>query len=359
MTRYIVGAATFAWAASIFVSPAGANGWTDARNAEFTKWQAAHPGQEAAIAKLKTRTVTKIAAYVPPPADAALQAPPVIWQVSGAPAQIWDAPEAPKLTVVPAGEYTMGSPASEAGRSDNEAQHRIRIGYPLAVGTYDVTKAEFAAFVAETSYDVKGDGCNVLVDRKFVTSADHDWQKPGFDQTDNDPVVCVDWNAAKAYANWLSQKTGHTYRLLSETEWEYAARAGATTARFWGENADDGCPYANVADQTAKAKYSDLIVANCSDGYVFTAPVGSLKPNAFGLYDMLGNVWQWGEDCWAGNSAALPADGSPLETAGCHERVERGASWGDPPSGIRSSRRYGHSVSVRDSLHGFRIARTL
>jgi formylglycine-generating enzyme required for sulfatase activity len=351
--------AAFAMAAGFFASPVSADGWSDARKAEFTKWHTQHPAQEAGVANLKAKTAAMIRAYTPPAAETALQAPPVIWKVSDAPTAIWDAPEAPKLTVIPAGEFTMGSPASEAGRSENETQRRIRIGYPLAVGTYDVTRAEFAAFVAETNYDPKGDGCNVLVDKKFITSSNYNWQKPGFDQTDNDPVVCVDWNAAKAYVNWLSQKTGHSYRLLSETEWEYAARAGTTTARFWGENPDDGCSYANLADQTARAKYSDLIAVNCRDGFVFTAPVGSFKPNAFGLYDMLGNVWQWGEDCWTGNSTDLPTDGSALEIADCHERVERSASWGDPPSAIRAARRYGHSASVRDSLHGFRVARVL
>jgi formylglycine-generating enzyme required for sulfatase activity len=349
--------AALAWAVGLFASSASADGWSDARKAEFAKWQAAHKGQDAAIANIKTKTAALIKTQ--PPLSTDIAAPPAIWQVPGARVEIWDAPEAPKLTVIPAGEYTMGSPASETGRSADETQRRIRIGYPLAVGTNDVTRAEFAAFIAETKYDPVGDGCNVLVGRKFVTSTNYTWEKPGYDQTDNDPVVCVDWNAAKAYASWLSQKTGHTYRLLSDTEWEYAARAGTTTSRFWGDNADDGCAYANGADQTARAKYDDLIAASCTDGFVFTAPVGSLKPNAFGLYDMGGNVWQWGEDCWSGNSSTLPTDGSPLETAGCHERVERGASWGDQPSSIRTGRRYGHSVDVRDSLHGFRVARTL
>jgi hypothetical protein len=124
-----------------------------------------------------------------------------------------DAPDAPEMVVIPPGAFTMGSPASEPGRyADESPQHRVSIGYSLAVGRYDVTREQYAAFVTATAYTGSGTGC--------------DWRSPGFDQSGADPVVCVSWEDAQAYASWLSRKTGHTYRLLSEAEWEYAARAG-------------------------------------------------------------------------------------------------------------------------------------
>ena len=262
-----------------------------------------------------------------------------------APGQIWDAPYAPKLTVIPAGEYMMGSPASEPYRTDSEGpQHRVKIDYPLAVGIADVTRAQYAAFVADTGYaPADDDGCYVWDGKSFDKSPNTGWKRPGFDQTDTDPVVCVSWNDANAYAAWLSGKTGHTYRLLSEAEWEYAARAGTDTAYYWGNNPDKG--------------HADC--ASCSWAKKRTTPSGSFPPNGFGLYDMSGNVWQWIADCWQGSYADAPTDGEPSLAGDCDYRVLRGGSWFGKARFSRSANRDRDIAAGRYATDGFRVARTL
>jgi formylglycine-generating enzyme required for sulfatase activity len=262
--------------------------------------------------------------------------------------EIQDAPYAPKMTVLPAGSYLMGSPATEPNRTDAESpQHTVQIDYPLAVATTDVTRAEYGAFVADTGYAPKdNDGCYSWDGKSFDKHATAGWDRPGFEQTDTDPVVCVSWNDANAYAAWLSAKTGHTYRLLSEAEWEYAARAGTKTAFFWGDKELQG-------------------VEDCSRcgtawwGGKRTAPAGSFKPNAFGLYDMSGNVWQWVADCYQDNYAHTPANGQPSLTGDCDYRVLRGGSWFGRARYTRSANRDRDLGALRFSTDGFRVARTL
>ena len=145
-----------------------------------------------------------------------------------------DCAECPLMVEVPSGSFTMGSPSSESGRdSDEGPQHEVRIGYRLAVGVYEVTRGEFARFVAATGYDA-GNRCRTYESGSWDLRSGRSWRDPGFSQTDSHPVVCVDWDAAQAYVAWLSNETGHSYRLLSESEWEYVARAGTSTARYWG-----------------------------------------------------------------------------------------------------------------------------
>ena len=187
-----------------------------------------------------------------------------------------------------------------------------------------------------------------------------DWRNPGYAQEDPHPVACVSWEDAKAYVVWLSGRTGKAYRLLTEAEWEYAARAGTTTRRFWGDYGDESCAYANGADQTTKAQVpgaANWLVANCNDRYAHTAPVGSYRANAFGLFDMLGNVWEWTEDCWNGNYGDAPSDGRAWATGDCSQRVVRGGSWSDIPMFLRSALRFRGSTAIRDSYVGFRVAR--
>jgi formylglycine-generating enzyme required for sulfatase activity len=193
------------------------------------------------------------------------------------------------MVVIPPGKFTIGSSTSERGRgSDENPQQKVTIAYALGVGKYPVTRGEFAAFVKDTGRILgpcaHWDGTSFRIEEGiFWDNVPH--------QTDRHPVVCVDWNDARAYVQWLSRKTGHTYRLLSEGEWEYAARAGTTSAWYWGDGEASQCRYANGADLSAKAQgVTAAGFVNCDDHYPLTSPVGSFRPNGFALYDMAGNM---------------------------------------------------------------------
>lgn len=157
-----------------------------------------------------------------------------------------------------------------------------------------------------------------------------------------------------------SQKqTGKNYRLPSEAEWEYAARAGTSSARFWGDNPDDACTFANVADKTFQQKFPNWQVHNCTDGYVYTAPVGKFAENKFKLQHTLGNVWEWTEDCWHENYDGAPNDGSAwVEDGDCSRRVIRGGSWNNKPRNVRSANRNRNNTDNRNNNVGFRLAQS-
>ncbi len=271
-----------------------------------------------------------------------------------------DCAECPELVVVAAGTYMMGSPASEEGRYDDEGpRHRVTIGEPFAVGVYEVTRGEYGRFVATTGRGPGGSCWEWYGEWKEVSG--RSWRNPGYAQTDRHPVACVSWNDAVAYVRWLSRKTGESYRLLSEAEWEYAARAGTRTARYWGESSASQCRYGNGADQALKRQDSEWkwIVAECDDRYHHTAPVGSYEANEYGLYDVLGNLWEWTADCWNGSYAGAPSDGRAWEKGECGRRVARGGSWLDTPWDLRAAFRNWDGTGNRDSNFGFRVARTL
>jgi formylglycine-generating enzyme required for sulfatase activity len=237
-----------------------------------------------------------------------------------------DCGDCPQMIMVPAGGFTMGSPASEVGRVDWEGpQHHVTIGYSFAVGRYLVTRDEYARFASETG-------------------AISDWQDPGYSQTGKDPVVNVNWNEAKAYVAWLSKKTGKRYRLLSESEYEYVERAGTTTAYWWGDSEAGLCRYANGGQCNHEG----------------TVPVGSYPANAFGLYDIAGNVWEWTEDCWNFSYTGAPNDGTARTSATCGQRVMRGGSCVNLARDLRSANRVRFDAGARyANLSGFRVARTL
>ncbi|MBN8285568.1 formylglycine-generating enzyme family protein [Zoogloea sp.] len=267
----------------------------------------------------------------------------------------------PWLVVVPAGEFVMGSPEGEEGHeSDESPQHRVRIREPFAVMEGEVTRESFGRFVDETGYKV-GEGCSVWSGKGWQNDAKRNWRDPGFEQRSDHPVVCVDWNGARAFAAWLSQRTGQTYRLLTEGEWEYAARAGSSGRYHFGDKSADLCRYANVADQRAKKVYPDITIADCDDGHVHTAPVKHYQPNGFGLYDMHGNAWEWVQDCWQDNYKGAPEDGSTPWETNCGEdvRVLRGGGWNNSPDNARSAIRSRYSPVIRFNFTGFRLARTL
>ncbi len=215
------------------------------------------------------------------------------------------------------------------GEVDEKPVHQVNIS-ALALGKTEVTFAEYDAFARETNRALKNDG---------------GWGR------DNRPVINVNWNDAKAYVKWLSNKTGKHFRLPSEAEWEYAARAGSTTKYSFGNRESDLCDYANHADHRNKT---------CSDGADRqSATVGRYRANAFGLFDMHGNVWEWVEDCWHDSYSGAPTNGGPWTTGGdCSRRVLRGGSWLDAPRGVRAAHRLGNGPDYRGYDLGFRVART-
>ena len=261
----------------------------------------------------------------------------------------------PQVIVVPAGTFTMGSPESEedrhlsAGLSLEPAegpQHLVTIPAPFAVGVYEVTFAEWDA--CERAGGCEGDSRR---DRM------RNYQGEG----GRHPAWYVSWDDAQSYVSWLSERTGARYRLLSEAEWEYVARAGTETARYWGESDSGQCRYANGYDLTAQAEgagFGDPVPVQCSDGYVYHAPVGSFAPNEFGLYDVLGNVDEWTQDCWNDTYAGAPGDGTAWDSEDCTFRVYRGGRSLTEPGRLRSAFRAWESPDRRGGI-GIRVARTL
>jgi len=241
----------------------------------------------------------------------------------------------------------------------------------FALARTEVTLGQFLRFVKETGYKTDAEenrggntGCYTLEDGKWDWRSGRSWRNTGFLQDNDHPAVCLSWNDAQAYVAWLSKKTGQKYRLPSEAEWEYAARAGSKTARPWGEDEDTACAHANVADQTAKREIpgaSGWAIHNCSDGYAYTAPVGKFAPNRFGLVDMIGNAWEWTADRWHGSykDSGRPDDGRAWETGADVGRVLRGGSWDLRPQNARSANRISFVPSFRSNDTGFRPARML
>ncbi len=264
------------------------------------------------------------------------------------------------MVVLPPGHFAMGSPDAEAGRSDDEGPvHQVNVA-AFALGKTEITRAQFAAFVKQTKY-ATGDKCWTLENGKYEQRSERDWRTPGYPQTDKHPVVCINWSDAQAYAIWLSRKTGKQYRLPSEAEWEYAARGNTSSARYWGDNPDEACAYANTADQSAQAHIqgaSSWSVHQCIDGFAYTAPVGSFKANAFGLNDMLGNVLEWTADSYHPSYKDAPGDASVWQ-GDAEKRVLRGGSWNNAPSNVRAAMRDANKPELRFSIFGFRLARKL
>jgi formylglycine-generating enzyme required for sulfatase activity len=249
-----------------------------------------------------------------------------------------DCAECPEMAVVPAGEFLMGAARGEKEAQRPETpQHRVAIARPFAIGKFEVTFEQWDACV-------RAGGCG-------HRPGDEGWGRG------RRPVIHVSWRDAKEYVAWLSQKTGKTYRLPSESEWEYAARAGTATARYWGDSADEGCAHANLADLTVREIYKQWTVANCRDGYAFTSPAGSFAANAFGLHDMLGNVMEWVEDCWRPGYKNAPNDGGAWTADGCADRVLRGGAWDDRPRDGRSASRYRNDADERTYHYGIRVVR--
>lgn len=295
----------------------------------------------------------------------------------------------PVMVAVAPGSFTMGTPegfttlsnGSSYGQPDELPQHKVIIGNKFAMGKYEVTVAEYRKF-AEDTKRVNSNTCETVASveaglPKLGVTKDHDWRKPGFDQTERNPVVCVRFEDAQAYVQWLSAKTGKQYRLPSEAEWEYAARAGTSTLWSWGNDPNQSCKYANLGDIKGRSEFSAWkSTPNCDDGYVYTAPVGSYAANAFGLYDVEGNVREWTEDCDSDSYKGIPADGSASHDGDCDYRIARGGVWFcnltcntetiparqinnvQPAAAARPANRDRDSVGFRGFYVGFRVARS-
>jgi len=233
----------------------------------------------------------------------------------------------PDMVVVPAGTFTMGSPSTDKDRAVDEGpQHRVTIARQFAVGKFAVTFDDWDACVA-------AGGCHTY------KPDDEGWGRG------SRPAINVPWAAIGAYVEWLSLKTGKAYRLLTEAEWEYSARAGSTTAYYWGSNIGTGNATCNGCGSQWDNKQ--------------TAPVGSFPANEFGLYDMAGNVWEWVEDCYHDKYGGAPADSSVWTTGDCSYRVVRGGSWESGPKALRTSARERYATDYWKRTMGFRVGRTL
>ena len=275
-----------------------------------------------------------------------------------------DCAECPEMVVIPSGAFTMGSSATDIQKGDafpNEGpQHRVFIHERFALARHEVTRDEFEAFVAASGRRIV-ESCYTLEDGKPQERDGRSFLNPGFAQAGDHPAVCVSWLDATDYAEWLFRTTGKTYRLPSEAEYEYAARAGSELRFGSADDATDLCRFVNGADQSAKQAGlpSNLNFLDCTDGYPYTAPVGAFTPNAFGLFDLLGNVWEWTAECHHEHYRTASSDGAARTANLCVERAVRGGSWSSPAVLLRPAVRTKAKVNNRFDDVGFRVVREL
>lgn len=246
---------------------------------------------------------------------------------------------------------------AEAFRYRSEPQRRVKVQRFFA-GKFEVTRGQYRVFAEATGR--ASDGCFVWNGNDFEKDATKHWHNTGYAQDDTHPAACVSWGDALAYTEWLSKITGKRYRLPSEAEWEYVARAGTATSRYWGDDDGLACTYANGADRAARAQAPHAGGwggVDCDDRFAHTAPAGSYRANAFGVHDMLGNVGEWTQDCWNANYHGAPTDARAWLSGDCTMRVVRGGAWDDAPTGLRAAYRVGSPTIIRLYSRGFRVAR--
>jgi formylglycine-generating enzyme required for sulfatase activity len=281
-----------------------------------------------------------------------------------------------KLVKIPAGEFMMGSgkSAAEIARlfdskaedyEDEHPQHRVKITKSFQIGVFEVTVGQFRQFVEATGYQTEaekdgegGYGWNETTEKFEGRDPNYNWKNTGFSQTDEHPVANVTWNDAVAFCKWLSRKEGKTYRLPTEAEWEYACRGGTTSLYQNGDDPNGLVAVGNIADQTAKDKwtnYQTFDYLSVRDNSVFSSPVGSFRSNAFGLYDMHGNVWEWCQDWYGKDYYGKSPISDPSGPSSGSSRVLRGGSWISLAQNSRSAVRYRDSPDDRNSLNGFRV----
>jgi formylglycine-generating enzyme required for sulfatase activity len=278
---------------------------------------------------------------VQPPSMVAITAPPrnTTPAARTTPGGFRDCPTCPEMVTIPAGSFVMGTAEAERGSAEWPTRE-VRIAKAFAVGRYEVTFAEWGQ-------------CRVA---GVCPKEAHSGKRAG-----QEPATGISWHDAVAFTQWLKKKTGKPYRLLSEAEWEYVARARTTTARYWGERPESACDFANTLDATAHDGATNLAgdYHHCKDGYKTVAPVGRFTPNAFGIYDILGNVAEWVEDCWNSNLAGLRTDGAARLDGDCARHVVRGGSWLTGPKLVRSAARHGIEATQYAPALGLRVARDL
>ncbi len=299
------------------------------------RWGAAMPsdvadyiGQSRRVAKRRTRRLafSLVGAVAALPICAAIAWTVMVWR------GVQAVESAMEFVAIPKGCFTMGSPPKEPQRHPHESQHDVCVP-AFELGKYHVTQEQWRQVMVENPDPFR-------------------FKNP------RNPVEFMNWYDARSFAWRMSFFGKHKYRLPSEAEWEYAARAGTTTVRYWGDKAEDGCAYANMRDLTlVKTLYGfDEAIIGCEDRFAYPAPVGSFKPNPFGLYDMLGNIAQWTQDCY-GDYANAPNDGGAAESENCTQRIVRGSSWNGKPWFMRAASRDYYPAVNRNDTTGFRLAR--
>ena len=263
------------------------------------------------------------------------------------------------MVSIAAGIFVMGDDNSV--RLDERPAHQVTVP-AFAAGRTEVTRAQYAIFAKETGRGATGP-CSTDPDRdgRWESVADASWVDHKFPTSDANPVSCINWSDAKAYTLWLTEKTGKRYRLLSEAEFEYVLRGNTKTQFWWGDDPDQMCQYANGHDQrTSKLVPSWTGGAACDDGHDVLAPVASYPPNAFGLYDLAGNAWEWTADCYVPSYQVQPRDGSAFGRDDCNWVSTRGGSWAKGMSDLRSAQRnWRIQAAQRGADVGFRVARDL
>ncbi|HPE70749.1 MAG TPA: SUMF1/EgtB/PvdO family nonheme iron enzyme [Candidatus Competibacter sp.] len=298
----------------------------------------------------------RVSAAEPPMPSQASVTPPVREPFSVFQDRLRDGSVGPAMIVVPAGTFWMGSPEDEVGRGEDECRHRVRIDQAFALGQMAVTVGEFKCFVQTVGYTTEaekgigGQGSYAWNGSQWSLDANRNWRSPGFAQDDTHPVVCVSWNDAVAYLAWLSMQTGQTYRLPTEAEWEYAARAGTGTAFWWGND---------ITPDQANYYSADSYLHGGATGNwrAQTVSVRQFQPNPWGFYQVHGNVWEW-----TGSAYAKDYDGSEAKCTNKDTDVTlalRGGCWDSQPAGVRSAGRGGNDPANRFDDLGFRLARSL
>jgi formylglycine-generating enzyme required for sulfatase activity len=274
-----------------------------------------------------------------------------------------DCDDCPEMVALPAGSFVIGTPGALPARGAAAAEGEVTsvvFEQSFALGRREVTRGEYERFIADSGHEPQA-GCRLWDPElsRFSEDGRRGWRDIG--AAEDLPASCISFGDAQAYVQWLSERAGARYRLPSEAEWEYAARAGSQALRPWGDDADDGCDFANMYDLVAAARFRlGWPEARCRDGHADLAPVGQFAANAFGLQDMIGNVREWVQDCATGSYAGRPRDGRAWEwVGGCGERIQRGGSWLTPPSESRSAWRSSALAGERAADTGFRVARDL
>jgi formylglycine-generating enzyme required for sulfatase activity len=271
-----------------------------------------------------------------------------------------DGGEGPEMVVVPAGSYDMGAPRGEGASwlpGVDQPPHRVQIAAPFAIGRFEVTRRDYALFMDTAGHSELAD-CPDPHDDRFPYEPLGSWSNPGFEQSDDHPVVCITRRDVAAYLDWLSFETGARYRLPTDAEWEYAARGGSQSAYVNGDALNEVCMAGNVWDRSAKDP-PITSTTDCTDGFPRTSPVGSFQPNGFGLYDVAGNAAEMTEDCFFDTHDGAPADGSARTMPDCYEYVERGGSWDTEGEYARTAHRTTYVADRQDYRMGFRVVREL